>query len=84
MAITDADAEAVAKQLARLMFTEANATATLSVPQLKDAVVALHDYLESNAVGINQSLPVALRSAMTTPQKSFAMALAAMKYGGLI
>lgn len=45
-------------------------TVTITKPQLRAAVDALDDFMDSNSTALNNTLPVAARTNLTTAQKA--------------
>lgn len=45
-------------------------TVNITKPQLRAAVDALDDFMDSNATALNNALPAAARTNLTTPQKA--------------
>lgn len=98
MALDDTQRTDAMRDLARRLFQETGATATMDTDQIKAAVAALDDALDTSlaematAVGPTKtlaqalalSLPEPFGSVTTLPQKAVALAVVVMKIGGLI
>ena len=57
---------------------------TLTKPDIRAAVNALDDWIDTNASTINQQLPEPFRSEATLAQKGAILAFIAMRRGGLL
>lgn len=96
MAMTDSEMREVARELARKLFQDTSATATLNLDDLKAAVAAIGQVMEATGTQVNSQYPGATIEqainqhfpapfgAATLSQKAIAVALWAMKRGGII
>lgn len=57
---------------------------TITKAQLRAAIDALDDYMDANAAAMNNALPVAARTGLTTKQKARLLAFVVLTRYGVI
>ena len=82
--LTNQERAVAARRLGNRLFVENNQTATLDHDQLLATVVAVDDWIEANAAGLNAAIPQPMRGTMTPPQKAELLAYVALKRTGAI
>lgn len=83
-ALSDAERNDATRNLGQRMFIDLGITANMSTADLKAAIGAMDDFIEANQAALNSAFPVPFRTTATISQKALALAVAAMKKGGLI
>lgn len=78
------DRREAARDFARKIFVETNQTARFNLDQLRDAVVAIDDFLDANAAAVNGAFPVEFRTVATPAEKAGIVAFCAMRRAGLL
>lgn len=84
MPLTSIQKKVAAKKLARRMFADVGATANFDTDELEESISGVYDFFEANGVAINNTLNANVKVNASLAQKSQIVAVAAMKYGGLI
>ena len=82
--LSDSDRQTAAREWIRKMFEELGATANLDTVQIKAALDAADDWLETVLAAYNLALPVPFRANATVPQKAALLAMVTLKRGGLL
>jgi len=76
--LPDVDRISIRQQIAQLL-SNSREEISVSKPDLKAAVNSIDQYLEDNAVAINNALPAAAKSNLTKQQKAMLMAYVTLK-----
>lgn len=73
-----------ARDFARRLFVEGNQTARFNLDELRDAVVAIDEFLDANAAAVNAAFPASFRASATSLEKAAIVAFCAMRRAGLL
>lgn len=83
MPLTVQQAAEAAREWAERYFVRSGATANMTAADILAAINAQADFIEAQAIVINNQFPEPFKSTATVAQKRVALALAALKLAGL-
>lgn len=84
MAALDATTRAAIRREFAEQLSHAREGVAVTKAQLAGAIAGLDEYLDANAVAINQAIPNGARTALTTKQKALLLSYVALKRYGVI
>lgn len=84
MALTAPQRAATALAFVQEAFVDRNATAVLNSTDVRSAVNAADDWLETNLAAMRAALPAAARTALSTAQQETLLCWVLMKRAGII
>jgi len=83
-ALSDADRTEAARAFITRIYVALSQTANCNNAQIKAAIDATDDWIDSNATSFNNALPTAFRNNATTAQKTQLFCMVALKRAGLL